>query len=360
MEENEKSIGTIKLIDLMEEVSKEPKPKMLWKGIPEGSYGLITGVAKTGKTTFAENLAISLAVGRKEFFETKMDGTPRKVLFINLEESYRIRCRRNLKQVSVLSESELKLFSENFESTPKDFLEFLNSEEDWEKLNELIMSSEAEVVFIDSLTHMFNGKIEDSSAGRKFIELYTRYLLNVGKTLIIIHHNTKGNDKPIDQDSVAGSRVILQWFQFSFGMANIPTEKGGNYLCMLNNKFVEKDDTTAFLYKNNENGWIEFIGRRNKFSLYKSFSNLKVDGRYDDTNEKCIYNYFQNQYSQGIQTISTSTIANDLVFSDKPTMSTDTFHKAKNRLIEKEKIKKVRHGVYSLVNLEGIENERKQ
>ena len=72
----------------------------MWNGIPEGSTGLITGVAKTGKTTFAENLAISLSVGKKEFYGCNMDGIPKKILFINLEENYRIFSRRNEKQIA--------------------------------------------------------------------------------------------------------------------------------------------------------------------------------------------------------------------------------------------------------------------
>jgi KaiC/GvpD/RAD55 family RecA-like ATPase len=49
-------------IDLIKRVESEPEPNFLWHGIPEGSKGLIAGVAKTGKTTLAENLAMSLSV----------------------------------------------------------------------------------------------------------------------------------------------------------------------------------------------------------------------------------------------------------------------------------------------------------
>jgi hypothetical protein len=73
--ENGRSIKIIKGIDQINEVMKEPIPKVIWGGIPEGSLGLITGVAKTGKTTFAENLAFSIAVGRKKCFDKP--GPPR-------------------------------------------------------------------------------------------------------------------------------------------------------------------------------------------------------------------------------------------------------------------------------------------
>jgi hypothetical protein len=48
-----------------------------------------------------------------------------------LEESYNLRTRRNIKQVSILSPLEEPAFNKNFISTPDDFPEFINSDEDW-------------------------------------------------------------------------------------------------------------------------------------------------------------------------------------------------------------------------------------
>ncbi|WP_157208555.1 hypothetical protein [Mariniflexile maritimum] len=57
-------VKTRKLIDLIQRVEREPEPKFLWNGIMEGSHGLIVGHPKTGKTTFAENLAILDRAGK--------------------------------------------------------------------------------------------------------------------------------------------------------------------------------------------------------------------------------------------------------------------------------------------------------
>lgn len=341
--EEEQQITVVKGIDLINLVREEPEPKFLWKGIPEGSTGLITGVAKTGKTTFAENLAISISVGKNEFFGFEIDGGPRKVLFVNLEESYRIRSRRNQKQISRLNQKELDLFSKNFISTPVDFPEFINTEEDWNTLRDYIIASEAEVVFIDSLTHMFLGKIEDSTPSRKFIENFSEKLSVLNKTIIIVHHNTKGNEKPIDQDSVAGSRVILQFFQYAWGLANIPTAQGGNYLCMLNNKFIEKEDTKALLYKMSTDGWIEYIKTENKFNLYQ---NHRKDRRVDTTNKDLIHDYLLNQYSQGSQTITATAL--DKEFVSNGTMSKDTLYKKIAVFEDEGSMKRLKKGIYSI------------
>ena len=352
----EGKIKVKKLIDLINEVDKEPEPKLLWKGIPEGSHGLIVGHAKAGKTTFAENLAMAISIGSKQYFGYELDGDPKKVLFINIEEPYRLRARRNKKQISEMNEKELELFSKNFDTTNKDFLEFINDEEDWKNLSTYIESSDAEIVFIDSLTNMFKGKIEDSSAGRNFIELFSKYLKKLNKTYIIIHHTTKTNDKPLEPNNVAGSRVILQYFEFIYGMSEVPSEMGGNYFCDVQNKYFEKDSQMARMYKFNENGWIDFVECKNKYHLYDERKS-KSDGRIDNTNQDLLYDYILNQYNMGNMTVSTSAMMHDLVYPIDSTMSHDTFHKSRNKLIKSNQIKKIGRGVFELVEDKLLKNE---
>lgn len=330
-------------IDLIRKVKNEPRPRMIWDGIPEGSMGLITGVAKTGKTTFAENLAMSLSIGRKEFFGKPLSGKPKKVLFINLEESYRIKSWRNEKQVSEFSEEEFELFCENYISTPIDFPEFLIEEADWEKLRNYILESKAEIIFIDSLTHMFTeGSIERSSDANKFVQKLNIYLKPLNKTFVIIHHNVKGNEKPIEQDNIAGSRVILQKFHYAYGFAHIP--KGGSYTCMLNNKFISCDSSKATVYRIDENNWVTSVSTTNKFELYKD--TFISDGRKHSINQDLVYEYVESQTSQGSPNILTSNLMNSFV--DTSIMSRDTLHQCLNRLQNSEKIIKVKKGVYKL------------
>ena len=346
--EEEKSFKIIKAIELINRVNREPEPKYLWKGIPEGSTGLITGVAKTGKTTFAENLAISLSVGKKMFFGHPMDGIPRKVLYINLEEGYRIRSRRNQKQINELNKDEIKLFCNNYISTPIDFPEFLNTDEDWAILKKYIEASEAEIIFIDSLSHMCIGEIERSYVAQQFAQTFRKHVSSLNKTVIVVHHNTKGNDRPMDLNNIAGSRFILQEFEFAIGFENIPTAKGGNYSCMLYNKYIEKDDTTAQLYKMSSSGWIELLGTDNKFNLYKNYKDK--DGREDSTNPDLIYDYIVSQASQGSQQTITADLMKTFVTNDTRTMSKDTLHVSLKKLEDADKIAKVKTGIYTLKN----------
>ena len=331
--------------DLILRVQNEPDLEPVWNGIVEGSKGLIVGVSKTGKTTLAENLAISIAVGRKEFLNFPLKGNPEKVLFINLEESSRLRSRRNLKQVSILSETEKKLFDQNYFSTPENFPEFLVTEDNWLYLSKYIEAVDAKYVFIDSLSHMFEGQIENSEPAIKFVKKFRKYVTSLNKTIIVVHHNTKGNEKPIDQDSIAGSRIIAQEFEYAIGLGNVPTNKGGSYMCMLFNKHIEKDDTTAYTYKINAENWLQSVSTVNKYDLY---SGVKKDFRLDPTNKKEIFNYIQNQHSQGSQTTFSSDLMKQFVQSDTKIMSKDTLYKSLEKLIDDGSVEFVKKGEYKI------------
>jgi RecA-family ATPase len=201
------------IFDLVQQEMEKPEPVELWRGIVEDSFGLIAGVGKTGKTTMAENLALSFACGRKEYLGYPINGGAKKVLFLNLEESGRIRHRRMFKQFSVLSDKEKELVRQNYvTNTDDNFPEFLNTDEDWEIVKQAIDDSPAKIVFLDSVTHMAIGDIETSRVSQAFIQRLKKYILREGKTFIFIHHNVKGNDKPIDKFCIAGSRVITQSF----------------------------------------------------------------------------------------------------------------------------------------------------
>lgn len=346
---NEEKFNVVKGIDLIKRVKAEPDPKFVWGGIPECSKGLIAGAPKTGKTTFAENLAICLAVGKKSFFGSKMDGVPRKVLFVNLEESYKLRSRRNAKQLEALSTHEYNLFCENYISTPDDFPSYFNSDEDWGLLRNYIIACEADIIFIDSLSHLFVGEIEKSSTAQSFFQKFKKYTDDLEKTIVIIHHTTKGNKEPIATENIAGSRVIIQEFEYAYGMARVPSEEGGSYLTLLENKHIPSDDNKANLYSINQIGWVEKIGEDNKFNLYKP--NKQLDGRVNDENKTQLLNYFEDQSTSTTSTTSTipiSELKNYFTEGPSKSMVESTLYYSIKGLLGDGSIKRVKKGVYML------------
>jgi hypothetical protein len=275
-----------------------------------------------------------------------VDGIPKKVAFLNLEEDYSITGERLGDEIRELTDEEKLLFEENFYATPYDFPEFLNSEEDWITIHNYLKTIDASIIFIDSLSHLFVGEIEKSSAAQSMIQNFKRYIGSLNKTIIVIHHTTKGNDRPISQDKVAGSRIISQEFNWGYGFAKIPTAEGGTYICHLFNKFQYADENDANLFKMDENKWVRHIRTTNKFTLYKE-ENIKEDKRYDSSNEDLIYNYFVNQNGQGSQDISASQLSKEFVETN--TMSKDTLYKNIGKLVGSEKIARVEKGMYKII-----------
>ena len=82
-------------------------PKTFWGGITPKSVGFIFGLAKSGKTIICENLALSIASGRKNFLGLPIELKKKKILFISMEENVGIRIiQRGNKQFKGYSRKE--------------------------------------------------------------------------------------------------------------------------------------------------------------------------------------------------------------------------------------------------------------
>lgn len=104
---NEKSFLT--LSEMLEEKKNRPESKFLWSGIKEKSFGLVFGPSKSGKTIFCENLGMKIAMGADEYLGYELDGVPKKVLFVGLEEFWESRAERNNKQLEELDSEQKEL-----------------------------------------------------------------------------------------------------------------------------------------------------------------------------------------------------------------------------------------------------------
>lgn len=87
IKEEDKNLQKAMTFAEMKELYKTaPKPDYLFRGIKVGSFGMIYGPAKSGKSIFCENLAMHFACGRNNYLGSKLKGTSKKTLFISLEE----------------------------------------------------------------------------------------------------------------------------------------------------------------------------------------------------------------------------------------------------------------------------------
>ena len=80
-----------------------PEPPRIFRGIIRPSLGCFFGPSKSGKTTLVENLAFSIAAGLTRFLNDDLNCDNRRVLLVSLEEYYRSRTVRNVRQMEAFT-----------------------------------------------------------------------------------------------------------------------------------------------------------------------------------------------------------------------------------------------------------------
>ena len=247
-------MNTIKFSLAREMYKTMPPKKMLWNGVVEKSFGLVFGPAKSGKTIFCENLAISIAIGRINYFHYALDGNPKKVLFIGLEETFQNRVSRNISQFEILSKEEQALMDENYDVQEIKFPKHIINKDNWETLYSSIKNSGADVVFIDSITRMNHGKLEDGKTAEEIMSKLRNMSQELDITLFAIHHTPKLHGNPITMDSIKGSSVFAQESDFAIGISR--TEKKHRYMKNVFFRYANDDDEFVKEFEINSNSWL--------------------------------------------------------------------------------------------------------
>ncbi len=334
------SVPTKSMIDTLENMiaraALEPKKKFLWSGILVGSVGFIFGPSKSGKTIFCENLAIILSSGADSFFGFPIETECKKVLFISMEEYWQQRTDRNKQQLDFLKSDlngRLSIVTEEF---PRQ----LATKEARALLSRIISESGADVVFIDSMSRLYSGAIEDSSLA-KDVMLDIRELANNLKiTLIIIHHTPKQSGRPLTIDSLAGSRILGQEADFMIGINKTPD--GRRYMKEVAFRYRPEKDEMVNSFSINDSACIVPSGTFSEAEMLRDSN----DGRTDNTNTDIVLQIIQEK-SAGPQGFAS---AKDLMEEcvDTEIMSKPTLFSQLKKLQSKNKIENPSKGVYKV------------
>jgi len=317
---------SISLVDQIKKHKELPPQEYIWRSITPGSLGFVYGPSKSGKTTFCENLGMCIAYGLNEFFWSKIESKePSKVLFISMEEYWRQRIERNIKQCEKLQvPEELK---DNFEVVNEEFPRvFTDNGELKNRLQEIIDETKPKVVFIDSMTRMAAKDIEDSTVCGAIAVVLRELANDNGISIIVIHHTHKLNGGGLSIDSLAGSRVLAQEADFLIGINR--TTNGIRYYKEVATRYgQEKEDVIEFDIDDNQ--WLQPIAdlpehkilelkdrRRNPSNVNKIVSEIKksyennvtisapeliakFDGKLGKTQ---VYNYLKDLEGEGVIT----------------------------------------------------------
>ncbi len=127
----------------------------------------------------------------------------------------------------------------------------ISTDEDWEEIERMKRVNKANVVFIVSLSRLYEGGIEDSGLAKK-VSLKLRVLSNkLQITLIVIHHTPKQIGKPITQNSLAGSRILGQEADFLIGVGN--SNDGKRYYKEVSFRYKQEQTETVTLFEIDNN-----------------------------------------------------------------------------------------------------------
>ncbi|MFA5858425.1 MAG: AAA family ATPase [Elusimicrobiota bacterium] len=183
---------------------------------PKGTT-FITGSAKIGKSTFALNLALSLAMG-KDFLGFRIPG-PKKVLFLQQEIS-EFHLQKRLKRMSKglkIPENRLYCMTCNFK---------LDMHADIMELKKYIAQIKPDVVVFDPMYKFFLTLDENSSKEIKLLlNEFDKLTREFGIALVIIHHHKKSNGtEKYSPGMIRGSSTL-----FDYGSSYVILNKSGQF-----------------------------------------------------------------------------------------------------------------------------------
>jgi KaiC/GvpD/RAD55 family RecA-like ATPase len=327
------------IAESIEDVRKEGPIPFIWGGIKEGSFGYVFGPSKSGKTTFCENLAMSLVSRKEMFLGNAILERDHRILFVSLEEYERPRSERNDKQIKFLDAP--LAFIENYLVIRDEFPKFLRDDKELEILSDTIAESKAGVVFIDSLTRMSSGDIEKSDTAR-IISLKLKEIAAIrGITMVVIHHTPKLNGRMLTIDSLAGSHVFAQEADFIIGINKIVSLtkfNGTRYIKEVACRYKKEDDEKVMLFEINEHMWLDPKGYIPEIKLFDS-----QDGRIDDTSLKSVRSIIKKaSMNNPDKSFNSQDILKEAVVS----MDRSTFFEKLRTLSETGEISKTGKGLY--------------
>jgi hypothetical protein len=187
--------------------------------LSKGGRLLVAGKPKVGKSLFINNLALSLASGKRFLrggaFEGFAVDHPTRTLLLDRELS-----KHSLYKRLTTFTTEIPGFQAAHENLliDHDHLIRLDQPNAYDTLLQLIEQNGAEVCILDTAYKFFGGDVESSSSLMKGFGVLDKLIHETGCAFILTHHlkktqggNSKQNNDIADSDNVAGSFLWTGW-----------------------------------------------------------------------------------------------------------------------------------------------------
>lgn len=262
-----------------------------------------------------------------------------------MEEHWGNRANRNEKQARLFDIRTL----ENFITTDDKFPLYLIKAEDWALLDEHMEQTKPDVVFIDSMTRCCPSDIESSGIGSEIMSKIKGLSKKHDTAIVIIHHSTKQSEiKPMNEASMAGSRVLMQEADFIIGVNKIDTGEKIRYIKEISCRYSEESDEVQVFEFSKDMLTVPLFCTP-EYSLIQKALRLS-DGRIDSSQKDRILCFFQENPSK--HTPSEILKKADLICDLR------TVQRSIKELLREGKIIKHKNGIYQIANahLNGVTN----
>lgn len=315
-------------------------PKCFWAGIIPKTVGFVYGPAKSGKTIFCENLAFAIVSGRENFLGIPIELKKSKILFISMEENPDMRIlQRGNKQIKGFSREERELIKSNLHYSDNNFLRSIENDSHWDLLEELIKEYKSNIVFIDS-TNRFNVDIQERLDANYMMQRFRDLAEKYNCSIVLIHHTIKSQEnKPLTLNKMSGSSALSRDADFFIGINRLTN--GTRYLKFVESRYFQFDEKCKVI-SIQENSLIDLNSEEYESELIKT-----IDGRYNKDNLEMILNYIVKSVDSE-NCIETKVLHYYFVETEN-LITKKTLYNQLNKLCKLEKIIKIKHGKYKLL-----------
>jgi hypothetical protein len=229
-----------------------------------------------------------------------------------------------------------------------DFPRQIKASQEWDKLKSLITNSNAEIVFIDSITRLNSGKLEESKDAEKLIQNLRNLSQDLGVTIICIHHTPKLYDREITLDSIKGSSVFAQETDFAIAIGR--TSKNRRYLKNVFYRYASDNFDVVTEIDMDENSWFYSIQEIEESQIIMGVNKVK---------NSSIKNSIVNYMNDSSKTYNSGDIINYVI--NETGLQKRQVHTYLSKLVSQNEIKNLKKGVYTSINYnvtKGIDDER--
>jgi len=202
-----------------------------------GDLGLIVGPSDTGKSILARQLAVAIALGKKEVLGLKLNLKYSRSIVVSTEDN-KASWKDKLKKYG-LNEQEQNLL-------PNLSLVF-DDEFSPELLEKELAQNPADLVVIDVFTDLFKGDINNTIAVRSYFKPYKTLAQKYGSTIIFIHHiSKKGEQSSPSKLNVSGSHGIENKMRFVLELRKDPNDLDARHLIITKgNNFTPQEKNVS-------------------------------------------------------------------------------------------------------------------